>query len=473
MKLAGLGIDFSTGKLLYQSVDEEQFADRIFALTSDRVPSMRMMLQAVTPGVTFRGEMEKKPSIDLNDPKSAGWTYLINENDPQRPEIESILTPLAKHRTGGNVTPLFYHGEKEEEWADWFEENYYAMHLAGQKPPHFILVIGSPKQVPFHFQSFLDTIASVGRLDFEDLVQLKTYVDKVIRLDQQVTPANVKEAVFFATDGGIQDPTFFSRKYMAEPLADHVESKLKFRVERLIEKDATRTKLLNVLKVTKAAIVYTASHGLGAFNLPTSEQHKLNGSICCQTQPGETLTLDHLLTADDIPLDRPFLEGSAFFEFACFGYGTPAQSDYEHWLAEKPVHYGKEDYTAAFPKKLLSHPYGPIIYIGHLDTAFLHAFTNPNDPFIKDRWHPRIVPFKTAVECLLNVEPCGRSMQEMNDQYSLGNAYLANNYDKVRRKLTKWNKEMKIRFVNAWIKRSDAQNYHVFGDPAARLRISD
>jgi hypothetical protein len=131
------------------------------------------------------------------------------------------------------------------------------------------------------------------------------------------------------------------------------------------------------------------------------------------------------------------------------------------------------DFVSALPKKLLFNPRGPIIYIGHVDTAFLHAFTDPDDPNIFDRWHPRIVPFKTAIEGLLNVDPCGRSMEEMNNQYSVGNAFLSSTYDRLQRQPAKWTPEMKTRFVNAWIRRNDAMNYLIFGDPAVRLRISD
>ncbi|MGZ9190290.1 MAG: hypothetical protein ACXW39_09570, partial [Nitrospira sp.] len=35
-----------------------------------------------------------------------------------------------------------------------------------------------------------------------------------------------------------------------------------------------------------------------------------------------------LLMPVPIPANEPFLEGAVFFQFACYGYGTPAQSDY-------------------------------------------------------------------------------------------------------------------------------------------------
>jgi len=471
MKIKGFGLDFS-GKLLYKSIEEAKYADELFKMIRGKIPRMKAMLQATVPGATFRGELEKNRSVDLNDPAAAGWTYLINENDPRRKQIENIIKPLAEHRMGGDVKPLFFRGESEDEWTEWFENNIYNLHLSNQRPPHYILIIGSPQQVPFHFQSFLDTFSSVGRIDFDNQGQFKTYIDKVIRLEKQTDPACIKETIFFAPDGGQSDPTYFSKRFMAEPLADHVEKELKFNTRRLMGGNATKSALMEMLQGSRAALVYTASHGLGAFNLSQADQRKYNGAICCQLLPGENLTLDSLLTADDISYDSPFLEGAAFFQFACFGYGTPAESDYEHWLSDKTEQYGDEDFVAALPKKLLFHPKGPVIYIGHVDTAFLHAFTDPEEPYIFDRWHQRIVPFKAAIESLIGVDPCGRSMEEMNNQYSVGNAYLANFYDRLQRKPSEWTSEMKTRFVNAWIRRNDAMNYMIFGDPAASLRIS-
>ena len=171
MKIKGLGVDFN-GKLLYKSLDEEKYADELLKLIGIKIPGMQSMLQASVPGATFKGQLERRQSIDLNDPLSAGWTYLFNENDPQKKNIESILAPLAKYRMGAHVKPLIFRNEPEEEWADWLEENYLKEHLSNKRPPHYILIAGNPQLVPFHFQSFLDTFASVGRIDFDDPKQL-------------------------------------------------------------------------------------------------------------------------------------------------------------------------------------------------------------------------------------------------------------------------------------------------------------
>jgi hypothetical protein len=204
------------------------------------------------------------------------------------------------------------------------------------------------------------------------------------------------------------------------------------------------------------------------------QQKKYNGAICCQAR-GQ-LTVQDLFSADDVPANEAFLEGAVFFQFACFGYGTPAQSDYAHWMPEEgmvPKKYADADFVAALPKRLLAHPRGPIAYVGHLDTAFLHGFTDQNDPYIMDRWHARIQPFVHIVDQLLEVQPSGLAMEDMNKKYSVYNIVLNNVYDRLKRGAFKWTPETERRFVDTWIIRSDAQNYMILGDPAARLRIPE
>jgi len=68
--------------------------------------------------------------------------------------------------------------------------------------------------------------------------------------------------------------------------------------------------------------------------------------------------------------------------------------------------------VAALPKRLLSHPNGPIAFIGHVDAAWMHGFVdNPDHPDILDRWHRRIEPFVSALNSLLEVQPVGLALQ--------------------------------------------------------------
>jgi hypothetical protein len=247
---------------------------------------------------------------------------------------------------------------------------------------------------------------------------------------------------------------------------------LKLDITRIVGDQATKPALAGSLSGKKPAFVYTASHGLGALDDSFDVQTRLNGAICCQShgQP----SMDDLYGAEDVPPDdQPFLEGAVFFQFACYGYGTPAMSEYAHWLGQEgqETRNTDRDFVAALPKRLLAHPKGPIAFIGHLDTAWLHGFADPDAPETLDRWHNRIQPFVSAVRMLLEVQASGLAMQPMNERYSILNALLTNTYDRVQRGKMKWTDASRARLLDSWITRGDAQNYMVLGDPGACLRL--
>jgi hypothetical protein len=463
MKVMSLGINYTTRKLLFDPLDDEQFAKAILQSLDKNVADVRSLTRSTTRGTTFRGgqELERKV-VDLGDPLSVGWTFLIGDKDPQKQEIIAAMQPLAERRGMKDPTqPLILDVLDHDDWVDWLQDNYFSP--AVEEQPHYVLIVGNPQHIPFRFQSILATAAAVGRLDFDSIDELKSYVAKVIRLETAEQPVVQHETVFFATDGGFDDATYLSRRFMAEPLAKNLQAR-NITTHSLFGEDATKSRLLEVLSKTKPALVYTASHGLGAPDEPFDIQKKVNGGICCQESEA-----DWLLTADDIPIDKPFLEGAAVFQFACFGYGTPAESDYSHWLGEVELNT-ESDFISALPKRLLANPQGPIAFIGHVDTAWLHGFDDPDFPGMADVWSPRIEPFKRAVDSLLGAQPSGHSMAPMSTRYDVYNAFLTNTYDRIQRKKP-LPADFDKRLVTQFITRSDAQNYMVLGDPAARLRI--
>ncbi len=474
MRVLGMGLNLK-GERLFQPLDGEAFADRLIDALAANGPRMRTMATAGAPGIVFRGEQPRRV-LDAGDPVTAGWTVLVNRDDPRKAELLAALAPLAAHRGMDRPEqPIEYVDSEPDEWGDWLTDAYYALDLApGGKVPRYVLIAGGPDQVPFGVQSLLDAVANVGRVDFATADELAGYVQKVIRLETAPEPVVSREAVIFAPDGGVTDPTHYSRRFMAEPLADLIEAELACTTTRLLGPAATKAALTGALTGTTPAIVYTASHGLGATDEPFEVQTRYNGAICCQT--AGPFTLDALFGGEDVPANgAPFLEGAVFFQFACFGYGTPALSEYAHWLGQpgQETRNTERDFVAALPKRLLAHPRGPIAFIGHLDTAFLHGFADAEAPEILDRWHTRIQPFVSALRMLLEVQASGLAMQGMNERYSTLNALLTNTYDRVQRGRMQWTPESRARFLDSWITRGDAQNYMVYGDPAARLRLPE
>lgn len=465
MNVMGLGLDF-TGRRLFDLIDEQEFSDRI--IRSFPHETLEVLSRDGASGYTFRQEVERERHPDLGDPHVAGWTFLVNGDDPSVNDIIRTIHPLAEHRKMSDPTsPLVFNNEAEEDWRWWIGENYRSPDV--EEIPHYILIVAGPAFVPFRFQAFLDIVASVGRVYFDSMNDLDAYVKKIIRLEKADAPVVDRTVLFFAPDGGPDDPTFFSRLHMAEPLSEYTRTDLGLNTQDIVRDEATKQRLSNACNASNPALVYTASHGVGAQNESLDIQKRYNGAICCQgfdVNPG----MMNLFSADDISYDAPFLEGSVFFQFACFGYGTPAYSDFMHWFGQPELN-SEEDFIAALPKKLLAHPRGPIGYIGHVDATWLHGFADPENPLIIDRWHKRIFPFKKAIDELLACQPLGRALSTMNEEYNFGNSYLSSLWDRIQRGGHEMTLERNSRLVNTFIKRSDAQNYMIFGDPAARLRI--
>ena len=64
-------------------------------------------------------------------------------------------------------------------------------------------------------------------------------------------------------------------------------------------------------------------------------------------------------------------------------------------------------------------------------------------------------------------------MSDINKQFDLGNALLFTQIDRIQRAGKNATFALLRTLVDQVIRRNDAQNYMVFGDPAARIRIGD
>jgi hypothetical protein len=466
MKIMVPAVDAISGELLVDPVDEQELGRALLGRLPSQGPEVAKLSFATATGTTFRSARERPVQRDMGDPTAVGWTYLISSHEPERDRIAKAIEPLAKRRGMKNpAAPFEFDGRPPEEWTDWLLEHYWK--LEGEAP-HYVLIVGTPERVPFHFQALLDSVAAVGRLAFDDVSDLSAYVEKVIRVEEDSARACANEAVVFSTDGGLGDPTYYSRRYMAEPIAQQV-GRAGSRVAKLVSEDATRDGLLTTLDARRPALLYSASHGAGLPLGSQEDRERLNGAVVCQGDPAAGGL--ELFSAVDVP-EGPFLEGGIFFQFACFGYGTPAESDYSHWLGQDRFNADR-DFVAALPNKLLAHPRGPIAYVGHVDLAWLHSFADPDAPDLLEAWSPRLAPFNSAVRMLLEPQPIGLAMQEMNKRFDIGNAMLATTRDRQERGILPETDQVRARLVEAFITRSDAQNYLVLGDPAVYVRIED
>lgn len=403
---------------------------------------------------------------DLNNPLEVKWALLLPPQSPETEEIAAALKPLVDHRQG----QVWYSPEPPAatEPENWIVNHYSQMEE--NKRPYYVLLAGNPAAIPFRFQYTLDVQAAVGRLSFESLEDYARYAKKVVDFETGDDSFVAQKAVFFAPEHSIGDATHFSRRYMTDKLVEMVQEK-KIPVSYCAGDDATLVNLESSFAGAPEApaLIYTASHGLGVPGGDEGLRRRLQGALVCQDYDGHA----GVFSADQVPADA-FGHGSIVFTFACYGAGTPRQSDFFHWLKDprlldcRPA----QDFIAAMPQQLLQHPQGPLAFIGHLDPAWIYSFADPTRLEDDKGWGSRMAPFRQAVDHLFQGATVGYAVKRFNEIYAIISVDLANienqfRADAARGEDPQWTKKL----IDTWMTRNDTQNFIVLGDPAVKAKM--
>jgi hypothetical protein len=453
---------------------------------NELVSSLGMSKENFRPEAAFAGQaMVAKATFgfafhspDLCNPLEVGWALLLPPRSRETEAIEAALKPLVLHRKGQVIySPIPFDSCPPDAW---IRDKYNQM----DSRPYYVLLAGSVQDIPFRFQYNFDVSAAVGRLSLNTIEDYSAYAIKVVEFETRDKLSVARRAVVFATehpssqDGGA---TYLSRYFMAEPLADMITKK-GIPVTKLLgidnndnQKPANLNNLKEALQETQGlfpALVYTATHGLGVPGYGKEDEEirrRMQGALVCQDYDGQ----DGVFSEDHVP-NGSFLHGSIVCTFACYSAGTPARSDFFHWLHDprlltcRPI----KDFVAALPIRMLAHPQGPLAYLGHIDPSFGLSFTGPDQNIGNRSWGSRMGPFRDAVKLLLDGATIGYAADSINATYSQLSVSLANDEDDFRANPNKahespWRGEL----VNKWIARNDMQNFVVLGDPAVKAKM--
>ncbi len=464
-----LGLTWPDGRPIAAPVPLDEFAE----LVADAAAALTDQPTAVLPIWTFEEFQPAKP-IDRGDPSSAGWSVVVATGDAKADGVIEALDPLIRHRGAAATDVLRYPGGDELDRANWIDEVYLGM--KGDRP-RYLLLAGDPTHLPFDLQASLASAgASVGRVDFDNNEELSAYVSKVIAHENAPDPPSEAEAIIFATDGGRSDATYYSARYLAHPLAAAIATDSRFTVRSLIGADATKAALSESF-ARRAGLVFTASHGMMATPADgLSVQFRVNGAWCCQQAPGQAVE-DWLLTGEELPASDPIWPGAVVVQFACWGYGTPATSNFDHWMAGVGRTTAEHPFVAAIPKRLLANPRGPIGYVGHVDTAWLHGFDDPAHPDPEGVYHPRLEPMRSLVErALLERTAAGYGLAELVDRADSIASEVSNLTNRLRQKgqtIADLDSTGRAKLADRMIRRNDAMWFLFFGDPGVRIRVGN
>ena len=417
-------------------------------------------------------------------PIEAGWTIFVNKDDPNKDAYKEIFTPLAIRRgmikKGQPIENRWFEIENEviekRAWEDWLFMRYF--HMSQEERPNYVLLLGDAKQIPLGFQIDLGVNAFVGRLAFDALDDYRVYVDKVLAIESEGVAPVTKKALFLGTEhaplGGKPDATHYSNRYMMPAVIKSAKEQ-GAEIVKLLGEDATKKNFIEAISSHHPAVVFSASHGLGPGKRKSLDyMHRYNGSICFPATEETGSPADKRFSVEDVdrlPADQPLFWGSVFFQFACFGFGTPSRSDFSIWQDNYKYPLPEEEFISALPKRLLAHPKGPVAYIGHLDIALVKSIvTKPLMEADAGDNDFRLTPFRSSLEQMVLGRPPAYSIWDIREKYTATMNYQLN---VLRRPqiMSTWGMEENKKYVDRWLYLTDSKNYLVLGDPAAQSSL--
>ncbi|HSR29957.1 MAG TPA: hypothetical protein VLY63_05275 [Anaerolineae bacterium] len=424
------------------------------------------------------------PGVDPARLDQAGWALVFPASmDAQHREaIKGALKPLLdlrREQAGEELFRIFEggagyrSGERKDQFFKRQTPEIFEGPANPTQMPFYVLLVGSPEEIPFEFQFQLDVMRAVGRIDFgEDYQAYARYAESLV-LAESGKIKLPRHASFF----GVQTPgdkaTQLSADWLVNPLVENLKQtkigndvplKHPWQVDAFVgEGQATKEQLGRLLGGEHTpALLFTASHGM-AFKLGQSHQLAHQGALLCQdwAGPGRGIKRDDYFAGEDLASDAQ-VQGMIALFFACYGAGTPKLDHFAKQAFKARSEIAPNSFVGALPSRLLSQ--GALAVMGHVERAWGYSFVSPGGNLDNQA-------FVTTLRQLFNGDPVGLATdQSFNMRY----AGLATQFSEVLKELS-WDPTYVTDYELArlWTSNNDARNYVVIGDPAARLPVTD
>jgi phosphatidylserine/phosphatidylglycerophosphate/cardiolipin synthase-like enzyme len=410
--------------------------------------------------------------------EQTGWGVIFASATPSadKQAIKDALKPLLDLRASqaGDLFKVFddVSGYQQGVTADqWLSARGSALNVVDptQGVPYYLLIVGSPTEIPFEFQYDLDTYFAVGRLSFESPKEYAQYAQNIVNFEKG--GGQQKTIAIFNTRNDGDRATALLHDQVAIKLANG-DGSLKplggpqgYSLTTRLADTATKPELLKILRGEgeggTPAILFTGSHGV-AFSMADPQQRVKQGALLTQdwAGPGSPITPETYFTAAEVPSNIA-LNGLLHFFFACYSGGCPKLDTYSYGPGNQPVQIAKETLISRLPQQLLLQ--GAQAVIGHIDRAWAYSFqTNTGQAMVQS--------FRDPLVRLLQGRRVGDALDVFDQRWSVLSAGLLT---LVQNREVMPNSVPASVMANRWVARDDARNYIVLGDPAARLKIAN
>ncbi len=452
------GIDASTGEYLFPPISGREIFAGLQGAPRDRE-------KALIPG------------IDPKDLGESGWGVVFHMDES--PAVVEALRPLLDHRkeqATRRADRLYreysgetgYQGESKE---DFLANREAAMGAVNpNRMPYYLLLVGGPEHIPFHFQQQLDIQYGVGRISFDTVEEYARYAQSVIDAESG-SAARQRRVALFGVSNPDDEATKMSADFLVKPLAERLGSPADWQesppweISSALAEEATKARLGRFMGGEETpALLFTASHGVG-FSPDSQLQRDHQGSLLCQDWLGPKVWKGYVppevyFSGDDVGSNAR-VHGMIAFHFACHGVGTPAVEDFALRNGTPPRKLAPESFVARLPQRLLGHPEGgALAVIGHVERAWAYSFLGKGD-------RSQLEAFESALRLLMEGFPVGFAMEYFNQRY----AELSTELTLALQKLNYGEPVGQQELAALWTANNDARNYAVLGDPAVRVAV--
>ena len=460
-------------------------ADRLQRVSEAEISFRQAAAQAGLAELQFKArlthELPVKPGAgDPSRVEDVGWALILpaEMNPTLREAIKEALHPLLdlRRQQAGDLFRIYEGGEayrSGERKDQYFERLGVGAGLVDPREmPFYVLLVGTPEEIPYEFQYQLDVMRAVGRLDFgSDVDAYADYARHVVAAETGAVRLP-RRVAFFAPSNPGDRATQLSTEYLVRPLYQSLtdpappgELRLKYdwdiTTPLVGEGQATRgalARLLGERPEEMPALLFTASHGV-EFPAGHPDQLRHQGARLCQEWrgPGAEVRRDYFFAGEDIP-PNVGLRGMIAFLFACYGAGTPKYDQFAIQAFKVREKIAPRSFTAALPQALLRR--GALAVIGHVERAWGYSFVSPSG-------HLENQTFVTAMRTLMNGDPVGLATDaSFNMRYAALSSDLSVDLEEME-----WNPRhlSDYELVYRWTANNDARSYVVIGDPAARI----
>lgn len=443
-----------------------------------------------------QGELKQKqtpgafPIKPPNDPArldQAGWAVIFAAKDKSAPAIKEALSDLLKLRQAqaGERFKIYEKGagyRPGESKADFFQRHKVSRGPADpEQMPYYVMIVGSPDDIPFGFQYQLDAMRGVGRIHFDTPEEYAQYAHNVV-LAETGHVKLPRQATFFGVANPDDGATQLSAKYLIGPLHERMKQKqpfgrtidegggvkrkimLDWQFEQFIAEQATKVQLAKLLGGDQTpAVLFTASHGI-EFPLNDPRQIAHQGALLCQDWPGPNqwrgeIPQDLYFAGDDLTSATNVL-GLVALLFACFGAGTPQLDQFaKQAFKDERAQIAPHNFVGALPKSLLLQ--GALAVVGHVERAWGYS--------IEASGADETGVFEDAMRALLSGDRVGWITESMNLRYAALATELTTDLEELE-----WDEDYidDYDLAQKWTMHNDARGYVVIGDPAVQSPVA-